>query len=165
MTAAVRMAIRRRSGRACSACRPTQTLAPRVRSAILDRGGLDLDIAREVLGERRVGDGDFLADELVRPVLARGLDADRISAGAERIALVVLAVPGDCVLPRWTGRARDRVDQIGFLGLPADLIGVIPALQVGVPTRAGLPGHEPQCQRSGRETVLVLNPDGDIGAS
>src|SRR4051794_15131945 len=101
MTAAMRMAIRRRSGRACSACRPSRTLAPRALSTILDRGGLDLDIALEVLGERPVGDGDFLADELVRPVLARGLDADRVGAGTERLALVVLPVPGDGVLARW----------------------------------------------------------------
>src|SRR3954454_4787806 len=139
MTAAVRMAIRRRSDRACSACRPPGTLAPRALSAILDRGGLDLDIAPEVLGERPVGDGDVLADDLIRPVLARGLDADRVRARAERLAAVVLAVPGDGVLPRWAGGARDRVDQAGVVGLPADPVGAVPALQLGVPARAGLP--------------------------
>src|SRR4051794_33784032 len=107
MTAAILMAIRRRSGRACP---PAGALAPGALSAILDRGGLDLDISLEVLGEWLVGDGDFLADDLVRPVLARGLDADRVGAGAERLALVVLAVPGDGVLPGRASRARDRVD-------------------------------------------------------
>src|SRR3954453_1601550 len=156
MMAAVRMATRRRSDRACSACRTAWALAPRAFSTILDRGGLDLDIALEVLGERLVGDGDVLADDLVRPVLARGLDADRIRAGAERLAVVVLAVPGDGVLPRRTGGARDRVDRVGVVGTPADLVRVIPARELTVPTRAGLPGHEPECQRPDRETVLVL---------
>src|SRR3954454_10765698 len=108
MTVAVRMAIRPRGDRACSACRPARVSALRAFSAILDRGGLDLDIALELLGERLVGDGDFFADELVRPVLTSGLDADRVGAGAERLAVVVLAVPGDSVLPRLTGGARDR---------------------------------------------------------
>src|SRR3954453_11451643 len=105
MMAAVRMATRRRSDRACSACRTAWALAPLAFSTILDRGGLDLDIALEVLGERPVGDGHFLADELISPVLARRFDADRVSAGAERLAVVVLAVPGDGVLPRRAGGA------------------------------------------------------------
>src|SRR3954452_24061782 len=134
------MAIRRRSDRACSACRTAVGLAPLALSAILDRGGLDLDIALEVLGERPVGDGDFLADDLVRPVLARGLDADRVGAAAERLAVVVLAVPGDGILPRPASRARDRVVGVKFVGEPAGLVLAIPALQVGVPARAGLPG-------------------------
>src|SRR3954452_16223883 len=116
------MAIRRRSDRACSACRTAVGLAPLALSAILDRGGLDLDIALEVLGERPVGDGDFFPDDLVRPVLARGLDADRAGPGAERLAVVVLAVPGDGVLPRRPGGAGDRVDQAGVVGEPADLV-------------------------------------------
>ena len=107
-------------------------------SAILDRCGLDLDIALEVLGKRLVGDGDFLADDLVRPVLACGLDADRVFAWPDRLAVVVLAVPGDGVLPGRPGGARDRVDQVGFVGFPADLVIAIPALQVAVPARAGL---------------------------
>src|SRR3954453_8378618 len=150
MMAAVRMATRRRSDRACSACRTAWALAPLALSTILDRGGLDLDIALEVLGERPVGDGDFLADDLVRPVLARGLDADRVGAGADRLAVVVLAVPGDGVLPRRPGGARDRVDQAGVVGEPAGLVVAIPALQVGVPARAGRPRLEPEGQGPGR---------------
>src|SRR4051794_18998894 len=165
MTAAVRMAIRRRSGRACSACRPAAASAALALSTILDRGGLDLDIALEFLGEWPVGDGDFLADDLIRTVLAGGLDADRVGAGAERLAVVVPAVPGDGILPRRAGGARDRVDQARIVGEPAGLVVAIPALEVGGPARAGPPGHEPEGESADGLAVLVLEPDGDIGAS
>ena len=119
-------------------------------AAILDRCGLDLDITLEFLDERFVGDGDFLADDLIGPVLARGLDAEGVDAGPDRLAVVVLAVPGDGVLPRRPGSARDRVDQVGFVGLPANLVIAIPALQVAVPARAGLPRSGARVPASGR---------------
>ena len=115
----------RRNTSGCFACPPAEAAAPGLLSAILDRCGLDLDIAFKVLGERLVGDGDFLADDLVRPVLACSLDADRIGAGAERLAVVILTVPGDGVLPRRAGGPRDRIDQVGVVGFqPADLVSL-----------------------------------------
>src|SRR5688500_5083458 len=66
-------------------------------SPILDGGGLDLDITLEFLGEWRVGEGHLLANALIRPVLARGLDEDGVLAGGQRLAAVVLAVPEDLV--------------------------------------------------------------------
>ena len=98
-------------------------------SAILDRCGLDLDIALEILGEGLVGDVDFLADELVRPVLACGLDADREDARPDRLAVVVLAVPGDGVLPRRPGCAE--IVSIRLVSSACRrLVIAIPALQV-----------------------------------
>src|SRR5689334_5001835 len=105
--AATRMPSRRRKGRACAAGRLALGLLCRTLSAILDRGGSDLDIPLEFLGERRVVEGHLLADALVRPVLPRGLDVDRVLAGTDRLAVVVLAVPDDVVPAGRPGRPRD----------------------------------------------------------
>src|SRR5438270_13813789 len=76
----------------------------RTLSAILDRGGSDFDIALEVLGERRVGDGHALADVLIGPPFPRGIDQDRVLAAGDRPAVVVLAVPDDGVPAGRAGR-------------------------------------------------------------
>src|SRR5437762_8076138 len=87
---------------------PGGWLLCRTLSAILDRGGSDLDIALEFLGERLVGESHWLADTLIRPVLPRGLDEDGVLAGREEFALIVLAVPDDLVLAGRPSRPRDR---------------------------------------------------------
>ena len=126
----------RRSGstRAAEAGSP-RVLLCRTLSAILDRGGLDLDIALEFLGERLVGEGHLLADALIRPVLPRGLDEDRVLAAGERLAVVVLAVPDDLVLAGRAGRPRRSCRPCRSCRRPADLVAAIPALQVGEPLR------------------------------
>ena len=70
-----------RSERACAGRSACGGLLRRSLATILDRGGSDLDIALEFLGERLVGEGHLLADALIRPVLAGGLDGDRVLAG------------------------------------------------------------------------------------
>src|SRR4051812_20775982 len=75
-------------------------------SAILDRGGSDLDIALEFLDERRAGEGHRLLNALIRPVLPRGVDEHGVHAAPDRVAAVVLAVPDDGVLAGRAGRPR-----------------------------------------------------------
>src|SRR5689334_711262 len=94
----------RPSDRTCAGRSACARLSRRSLSTILDRGGSDLDIALEFLGERLIGEGDLPADILVGPVLARGLDPDRVLAGRQRLLVVVLAVPDDPVLAGRTGR-------------------------------------------------------------
>ena len=82
---------------------------------IFDRRRLDLDVPLELPGEGPVVEPDRLADALIGPVLARGLDVQGILAGPDRLALVVLAVPDDVVFPGRAGRPRDGGDQVGVV--------------------------------------------------
>ena len=77
-------------------------------AAILDRGGLDLDIPLEVLAERFAIEKHDFANALIRSVLASGFDGDGVFAAGELFAVVVLAVPDDLVLARRAGRAARR---------------------------------------------------------
>src|ERR1700694_1815735 len=85
--------LRRRDGDSVAAGSAEGSSLRRSPAAILDGGGLDLDITLEFLDERLAGEGHRLADELIRPVLAGGLDVDRVFAGRDRLAMVVRAVP------------------------------------------------------------------------
>src|SRR5262245_18177483 len=133
IAAANRMPQRRRRGWARPGAGGDDSLLRRTLSAILDRGGFDLDIAPQCLRERAVGDGDGLTDALVCAVLARGLDVDGVLAGRERVAAVVLAVPDHRVLPRRAGRLGHLVDQVGLLGPAALAVLLVPTLQVRQP--------------------------------
>src|SRR5690348_3015279 len=106
INAASRMPSLRRKDRPRAEAGRAGGLLCRTLSTILDRGGFDLDIPLEFLGERPVREGHRLANALIRPVLARGIDEDRVSAAIERLAVVVLAVPDDGVLAGRAGRPR-----------------------------------------------------------
>src|SRR4051794_16979485 len=113
--AANRMPSLRREVRSFSEEGTAGSLSCGTLAAILDRGGFDLDIALEFLGERRAGERHPLANALIRPVFSRGLDEDGVLAARERLALVVLAVPGDGVLAGGAGRLPDRVGHVLLL--------------------------------------------------
>src|SRR5580700_10837585 len=93
-----RMLSRRLNGRAGGFEVESGSLFWRRLAAILDRGGLDLDIPLEFLGERFALDNHFLANTLIRAVLARCFDRDRVLAAGELFPVVVLAVPDHLVL-------------------------------------------------------------------
>src|SRR6478609_6746389 len=104
-------------------------------STILDRGGFDLDIPLEFLGERRVGKSHLLANALIGAVLSRGLDENRVFAAVERFAAVVFAVPDDGVLAGRPRRPRNRVDQVRFFEEPTVAIAPVPSLQIREPLK------------------------------
>src|SRR5437762_8550435 len=120
---------------------PGGWLLCRTLSAILDRGGSDLDIALEFLGERLVGERHSLANTLIRPVFARGLDGDGVLAGGEDFAVVVLAVPDDLVLAGGPGRPRDREEQLLLVAAFPFLILRVPTLEVGEPLKRACARH------------------------
>src|SRR3954451_15921385 len=95
-------------------------------AAELDRCGSDLFITGEFLGERPGADGQRLADDLIGPVLAGGLDVEGVVAGLDRLAVVVLAVPDHLVLAGRAGRPGDGLDQVLIVDELADLVILIP---------------------------------------
>ena len=58
----------------------SESLFCRRLAAILDRGGLDLDIPLEFLGEWFALENNLLANALIGSVLARGFDRDGVFA-------------------------------------------------------------------------------------
>src|SRR5260370_6029906 len=114
------MASLRGNGRRSSEVLPAPVLFRSSLSTILDRGGFDLDIALEFLGERRAGDDHLLAYALIRSMFPRAVDREGVLAAVERLAVVVLAVPDDGVL---AGRARGAGDREDHFGLVDELPG------------------------------------------
>src|ERR1700737_4297517 len=66
-------------------------------AAIFEGGGLGLVIPLQFLYKSVAGQRDLLPDQAVAPMLAHGLDQDRVGARFQRLAVVVLAVPEDRV--------------------------------------------------------------------
>src|SRR5690348_6601325 len=122
ISAANRMLSLRLRDRPCAEGCSAEGLFRRILSAILDRGGFDLDITLEFLGERLVCDRHLLADALVRPVLPGSLDEDGVYAGFDRLAVVVLAVPDDIVLARRAGWLRRHEGRLALEGVLPGLI-------------------------------------------
>src|SRR6185312_5734481 len=143
-------------------------IVPRRRLAALppafDRRRLDLDVPLELLSERSVLEPDRLADALIRPVLARGLDVQDILAAPDRLAPIVLAVPDDVVLAGLAGRPGNGGDQVGVIDQPPGPIAAVPVLQVGDPLRAVFRRRDPEDERTDRVPVLVLDPGGEVRA-
>src|SRR5262249_39673932 len=88
---------------------------------VLERGGLELDLPLELLDDRLARERHLVPDDLIRPVLPRGLDRDRVRAGGEGLALVVLAVPDDLVPAGRAGGPGHREDLLGLVDELADL--------------------------------------------
>src|SRR5262245_4950096 len=110
MRAAMRIAILLRSGRDFLAV--TEALLDRRLSPIGDRGGFDLNIPLEVLGERLAGDRDRRLDDLISAVLAGCLDHQSVVPRVDELTLVVLAIPDGRVLARLARGFRNRVNQV-----------------------------------------------------
>src|SRR5262249_37965316 len=105
MSLAILMFSLRFKGRAGGLEGKCESLFCRRLAAILDRGGLDLDIPLEFLGERFALESNLLANALICAVLARGLDGDCIFAAGKLLSVVVFAVPDDFVFARRPCRA------------------------------------------------------------
>ena len=84
-------------------------------ATILDRGGSDLDIALQVLGEWLVGKSDLLAHALISSVFARGLDRNSVITACELIAVIVFTVPDYLVFAGRPGRTRHGKEYIFLL--------------------------------------------------
>jgi Tol biopolymer transport system component len=102
-----------------------------------------------------------VSGDLVRAVLARGLDIHGVGAGLHQPALVVLAVPYERVAAGGARGARDRADNRCSFGKPPQPIAAIPRAQVGQPLRVA--AFVPDGQRADRKAILVFDPDRDIG--
>ena len=125
---------------------------------IVKRRRRDFGIPRQVNLLGNAGEVHLLLNELIRAVLARGLDENSVPAGLHVFSGIILAVPIDGVFTGRAGGARYRMYDVGAFLRLAQPVAAVPRSQIGKVARFPLP------KRDGAygKLVLVLDPDRQI---